>query len=357
MTTVVDAHCDAPSQMVLLRDFAVDNDFAQVDFPKMRRGAVSASFFAAYVPAELQGGEATDHARKLLDETARQVKRNADTVAFAHCADEVYSNQNAGLTSVLLGIENGSALQEDYGLLKEFFERGVRYVTLTHSADNQIGDSCTGKGTWGGLSPFGKRLVPEMNRSHMMIDVAHAADSTIRGVLALSERPIAYTHGACRALASHKRNLPDELIRGIAERGGVVCISIYPSFLDDDFVKTLADSGLEAKMDVEDEFARDPTDPAKRAAWEAVQRELQALPRPGVGRVADHIQHAVKVAGVEHVGIGTDFDGIPVTVEGLEDISRFPVLWDELRRRGFSDHDIELIAGKNLLRVLEDVQK
>lgn len=354
---VLDSHCDAPSQMVRLRDFSRDNAFAQVDFPKMVRGGVDASFFAAYVPAAKEGQAATDWARKLLDETDRQVAACAGRVAYARCAGGVRRNRKAGLTSVLLGIENASALQESFDLLNEFYRRGVRYVTLTHSADNQVGDSCTGVGTWGGLSPFGKRLVPEMNRRRMLIDVAHSADSTIRDVLALSERPIAYTHGACRALASHRRNLPDELIRGIAERGGVVSISIYPPFLDDGFVRTLAESGLEKKLSVEDAFIQDPADAAKRAAWEAVQRELQALPRPGIGRVVDHIEHAVSVAGIDHVGIGTDYDGIEVTVAGLEDISCFPRLWDEMRRRGFSQRDIDRIAGKNFLRVLTAVRK
>ena len=355
--TVVDAHCDAPSQMVRLRDFGRDNAFAQVDFPKMVRGGVDAAFFAAYVPARLQGAEATAHAQRLLDETERQVAACADRVAFARCADGVRRNRLAGKTSVLLGIENASALQESFELLRAFYKRGVRYVTLTHSADNQVGDSCTGNGTWGGLSPFGKRLIPEMNRCRMMIDVAHSAASTIRDVLALSAKPIAYTHGACSALASHPRNLSDELIRGIADGGGVVCISIYPPFLSDDFVRTLAVSGLEEKMGVEDEFIRDPADPRKRAAWEAVQRELQGLPRPGMERVADHIEHAVSVAGIGHVGIGTDYDGIEVTVAGLEDISCFGRLWEVLRKRGFSQRDLALIAGKNLLRVLKENRK
>ncbi len=354
---VLDAHCDAPSQMVRLRDFGVDNAFAQVDFPKMRRGQVDASFFAAYVPARLQGQAATDYANRLLDECFRQVSQNADAVAFARCSGGVRRNRKAGLNSVILAIENASAIQEDFGLLKTFYRRGVRYITLTHSADNQVGDSCTGVGTWGGLSPFGKTLVPEMNRCRMLIDVAHAADTTICDVLALSSRPVAYTHGGCRALASHRRNLPDELIRGIAEAGGVVCISIYPPFLSDDFVRTLAESGLEEKMSVEDAFIADPADPAKRAAWEAVQLELQALPRPGVDRVADHIEHAVSVAGIDHVGIGTDYDGIEVTVAGLEDISRFPALWDELRRRGFSARDLTRLAGANLLRLLTAIRK
>ncbi|MCR4860369.1 MAG: dipeptidase [Bacteroidales bacterium] len=357
MMVVLDAHCDAPSQMLRLRDFALDNAFAQVDFPKMVRGQVDASFFAAYVPASLEGEAATAYARRLLDEVDRQVAANAGRVAYARCADGVRRNRKAGMTSVLLGIENASALQESFELLREFHKRGVRYVTLTHSADNQVGDSCTGKGTWGGLSPFGKRLIPEMNRRRMMIDVAHASDDTIRDVLELSEKPIAYTHGACRALASHRRNLPDELIRGIAERGGVVCISIYPPFLDDGFVRTLAASGLEEKLSVEDAFIRDPGDARKRKAWEEVQRELQSLPRPGVGRVVDHIEHAVSVAGIEHVGIGTDYDGIEVTVRGLEDISSFPLIWDEMRSRGFSRSEVERVAGKNLLRVLKEVRK
>ena len=354
---VLDAHCDAPSQMVRLRDYGQDNAFAQVDFPKMASGGVNASFFAAYVPASLVGQAATDHASRLLDEAVRQVAACPDRVALARCAGGVRRNSRAGLTSVLLGIENASALQESFELLHQFHKRGVRYVTLTNSADNQVGDSCTGQGTWGGLSPFGRTLIPEMNRRRMLIDVAHSADTTIRDVLALSERPVAYTHGACRALSGHRRNLPDELIRGIAEGGGVVCISIYPPFLDEEFVRTLTASGLEEKMKVEDAFIQDPADPAKRAAWEAVQRELQALPRPGIGRVVDHIEHAVSVAGIDHVGIGTDYDGIEVTAAGLEDIGSFYKLWDEMRARGFSRSEISRIAGGNFLRVLSAVRK
>src|SRR5574344_1621528 len=261
---VLDAHCDAPSQMYRFRDFGKDNITGQVDFPKMKRGKVDSSFFAAYVPASLEGDAATDYAMALLDVATRQVEANADTVSFAHCAAGVRRNRAAGKTSVLLGLENASAFQHSFDILRRFYRMGVRYVTLTHSADNQVGDSCTGKGTWGGLSPFGKDLVKEMNHIGMMIDLAHAADSTMRDVLSISARPVAYTHGCCRALASHRRNISDELIRGIAESGGVVCMSIYPSFLDDDFVKVLAASGLEDKMCVEDEFIKDPRNPERR---------------------------------------------------------------------------------------------
>lgn len=354
---VVDAHCDSPSQMLRLRDFSVDNKFAQVDFPKMKKGGVSASFFAAYVPASKQGEEARAYAHSLLDALDVQVKANADKVAYARCASGVGRNKAAALTSILIGLENASAIGESFEYLKEFYKRGVRYVTLTHSADNQVGDSCTGKGSWGGLSPFGKELIVEMNRIGMMIDLAHASDATMRDVLELSRKPVAYTHGCCRALASHRRNISDELLKAIADGGGVSCMSIYPCFLDDDFVKTLDASGLEEKMWIEDEFIKDPSDPVKRAAWEELQMQLNSLARPTVSKVVDHIDHAVAVAGIEHVGIGTDYDGIEVTAAGLESIADFSLLWDEMKSRGYARKELEMVAGKNLLRVLKEVRR
>ena len=358
--TVLDAHCDAPSQMLRLRDFGKDNSHAQVDFPKMLRGGVNASFFAAYVPASLSGEEATRYADKLLDVTEKQVLSNPCSAALASSASAVVRNGRRGLVSVLRGIENASALDgtdDPAVLLRHFYGRGVRYITLTHSADNRYADSCTGDGRWGGLSPLGRGLISEMNRIGMLIDLAHASDATMRDVLELSRVPVAYTHGCCRALASHRRNISDELMRGIAEGGGVVCMSIYPCFLDDDFVRVLADSGLELKYEVEDEFIKDPSDPLKRAAWHELLDELAALPRPSVSRVVDHIEHAVAVAGVGHVGLGTDYDGIEVTASGLEDISKFPAVFDEMRRRGFSRSEISKIAGGNFLRVLKEVKK
>lgn len=351
---VLDAHCDAPSQMLRLRDYGKDNSHAQVDFPKMRRGGVDASFFALYVPAYMQGEQATEYAWRLLDEVDRQVSGNSDIVAYARCASSVLRNRSDGRLSVILGIENASAIGESFELLKEFYKRGVRYITLTHSADNQVGDSCTGVHTWGGLSPFGRELIPEMNRRRMMIDLAHSSDDTMRDVLSLSSKPVAYTHGCCRALASHKRNISDEMIRAIADGGGVVCMSIYPCFLDDDFVGVLERSSLEQKMWVEDEFIKSPSDPDKIKAWNALQDELSSLPRPGVQRVVDHIEHAVNVAGIEHVGIGTDYDGIEVCPAGLEDISHFPMIWEEMRKRGFGKREISMIAGDNFLRVMRD---
>lgn len=354
---LIDAHCDSPSQMMRLRDFSLDNDWGQVDFPKMRKGGVDASFFAAYVPSSKQGSEATQHAIALLDVLDKQMSSPDARAAYARCASGVRRNKAAGLTSVLIGLENASAIEESFELLKYFYKRGVRYITLTHSADNQVCDSCTGNNSWGGLSPFGKELIPEMNKIGMMIDLAHSSDATMWDVLNLSRKPVAYTHGCCRALASHKRNISDDLLRALADNGGVACMSIYPCFLDDEFVKLLDESGLEEQMWIEDEFIKDPSDVRKRSAWIELQQELNSLKRPGISRVADHIEHAIAVAGVEHVGIGTDYDGIEVTAEGLENISLFPSLWTELKKRGLSQKELNLIAGGNLLRVLKEVRK
>lgn len=359
MMTILDAHCDAPSQMLRLRDFGKDNPGVQVDFPKMRRGGVSASFFAAYVPASLRGADATRHAESLLDACTGQVGENSDYVSIARTAEEVRSNCAEGRISVMLGIENASALEggDAFELLGHFLGRGVRYITLTHSADNLVCDSCSGEGRWGGLSPLGKDLVQEMNRVGMLVDLAHSSEKTMRDVLELSSAPLAYTHGCCSALSAHRRNISDEIIRGIAQGGGVVCMSIYPLFLDCGFEKTLETSGLDENMCLEDEFIKDPSNPRKRAAWEEVLHELSLLERPTISKVVDHIEHAISVAGIEHVGIGTDYDGIEVTASGLEDISKLPMVFAEMRRRGYSESDVEMVAGGNLLRLLDEVER
>ena len=353
---VLDAHCDAPSQMYRLRDFSRDNDHAQVDFPKMKRGGVDASFFALYVPASKEAVPAREYALALLAETRRQVLANPGTVRFATSAEEVKKNKSEGLISILLGLENGTPLLGADGTLEYLYEAGVRYVTLTHSADNALCDSCTGKGSWGGLSPRGREIVREMNRIGMLVDVAHSSDDTVRDCLRLSRAPIAYTHGCCRALASHRRDLPDALIREIGRSGGVVGMSIYPPFLSDAFVRILDESGLREKESLEDAFIRNPADPAARRAWFEVMDELAALPRPGVEKVVDHIEHAMEMAGPGHVGIGTDYDGIEVTAKGLETVASLGLVFGEMRRRGWSETEISGVAGGNFLHLLDDVR-
>ena len=351
---VLDSHCDTPSQIHRLRNLALDNDHAHVDFPKLRRGGVDGSFFALYVPSSLDTADAFAYADTLLSDVSGTVHENPDKARFATSAAEAYINKEQGLFSVFLGLENGSAIGESFDRLKYFYDNGIRYVTLCHSADNQICDSCASPvKRWGGLSPFGKELVSEMNRMGMLIDVSHASDDTFYDVLEYSTAPVVATHSCCRALADHPRNMTDEMIRNLAASGGVIQINFYPLFLDTSFARTLASSGLsESGEAVENAFIADPADPAKRKAWYSVMDSLQALPRPSLERIADHIDHVVEIAGINHVGIGSDFDGIAVTPEGLEDVSMLPNLFDELRRRGYTDSDLAKIASENFFRCL-----
>lgn len=354
---VLDSHCDTPSQILRLRDLALDNDHAHVDFPKLKRGGVDGAFFALYVPASLEGEEAYEYACRLLDCVNSTLAANSDKAGMAVDGSQAVTNKENGLFSVFMGLENGSPIGNSLDRLRFFHDSGVRYMTLCHSADNQICDSCASSHKkWGGLSPFGREVVAEMNRLGMLIDVSHISDDSFWDVLKYSKAPVAATHSCCRALADHPRNMTDDMIRAMADAGGVIQINFYPLFIDDKFASILKESGIEERNEgVEAQFIACPSDPVKRAAWNAVQDELKALPRPSYKRVVDHIDHAVSIAGIDHVGIGSDFDGIEVTPDGLEDISYMPLVFDEMRSRGYSEEDIEKIAGGNFLRLLKCV--
>lgn len=350
---VLDSHCDTPSQIVRLRDLSFDNDHSQVDFPKLKKGGVDACFFALYTPAKLTLDAGRLYVEEMLQAVDNTLLKNKEIASLTVSAREVLENQQNGRFSLCLGLENGSPIGESFEQLDSYFSRGIRYVTLTHSQHNQIGDSCTPKtAQWGGLSPFGKELVEKMNELGMLVDISHTSSLTTRDALDVSSKPIIASHSSCQSLCEHPRNLSDALIRSIAERGGVVQIAFYPEFLDASFSKTLRKGGLyDWACDIEDEFIAHPEDTAKRTAWYQALDRLQALERPSYCRVVDHIEHAIRVGGVEAVGLGSDFDGICVTPQGLEDISCMPLIFEELSRRGWAWSDIEKIAGQNFLRV------
>lgn len=350
---VLDSHCDTPSQILRLRDLAKDNGHAHVDFPKLKRGGVDGAFFALYIPADLSETEAYIHASRLLSGVRNVLKTHSDKARLTRSRAEAYENQNAGLFSLFLGLENGAALGNSPDRIEEFYDAGVRYITLCHSKDNQICDSCADGRRWHGLSPFGKDVVRTMNRMGMLVDVSHISDMAFYDVLETSSRPVVATHSCCRALADHPRNMTDHMIRSLAEAGGVIQINFYPLFLDSGFKKILEDSGImKYGEDIESEFIADPADPAKRAAWNKVQDELNALMRPSFRRIADHIDHVVSLVGIDHVGLGSDYDGIEVTPAGMEDISMMPRLFDELRSRGYKEGDLSRIASENFFRLL-----
>lgn len=355
---ILDSHCDTPSQILRLRDLSLDNELAQVDYPKLKKGNVDGAFFALYIPADMDTDDAKSYLLRLMGGVKRTLAENPDKAALAVSMSQAVENKSKGLFSIFLGLENGSPLgdsEESFELLQKLYDAGVRYVTLCHSRHNQICDSCactTPK--WGGLSPFGKRLVAEMNRIGMLVDVSHISDSSFYDVLACSTKPVVATHSSCRSLAGHPRNMTDDMIRELAARGGVIQINFYPVFLDSDFASRLSSSGIaERGESIEAEFIADPANIEKRQAWNAVQRELLALERPSYKLIADHIDHVVSLVGVDHVGIGSDYDGIEITPDGMEDVSMMPKLFDELRTRGYSEEDLTKIAGGNFFRVLE----
>lgn len=301
------------------RDLSIDNEVAHVDFPKLRAGGVDGAFFAIYIPADLEGEEALNHAESLLSCIEDTLAAHSDRAALATNAEQAYTNRDRGLFSVFLGLENGSPIGNSLEVLSWFYSRGVRYMTLCHSRDNLICDSCASKvKRWHGLSPFGREVVAEMNRLGMLVDVSHVSDETFYDVLKYSSKPVVATHSCCRALADHPRNMTDDMIRALAEKGGVIQINFYPVFLDDSFH----------------------------------EEDMHTAPRPSYKRIVDHIDHVASLVGIDHVGIGSDFDGIDVAPEGLENISMMPKVFEEMRRRGYSENDIAKVASENFLNVL-----
>ena len=307
---VLDSHCDTPSEIYRGRNVAMDNNNAHVDFPKLKRGGVDGAFFALYISADRNDEEALDYALKLYDCMDATLKANAHQAVLTVSEEQAYANKEKGLFSVFLGLENGSPIGKSLDILRDFYAKGIRYMTLCHSENNEICDSCaTTEKRWHGLSPFGREVVAEMNRLGMIVDVSHISDEAFYDVLECSTRPVVATHSCCRALASHPRNMTDDMIRALAAKGGVIQINFYPYFLVD---------GYE-----------------------------EGQPAPSYKVVADHIDHVVNLVGINHVGIGSDFDGIEVAPERLEDISKMPLLFEELRRRGYSQEDLDKIASGN----------
>ncbi len=355
---ILDSHCDTPSQIHRLRDLSLDNPYAHVDFPKLKRGGLDGVFFAIYVPASLDSQEAYVYANTLINQVDQSLKANSEIAIKTYSTKEAFKNKKNNKISIFLGLENGSAIGESFDLLNSFYNKGVRYLTLCHSSHNLICDSCAPNvPKWGGLSPFGSGLITEMNKLGMLVDVSHISDESFYDVIKLSKAPVVATHSCCRALANHPRNMTDDMIKALAKNGGVIQVNFYPVFLDDGFSIVLNESGLEKKSEfIEEAFINNPEDSAKREAWYKVLDELSALRRPSYKRIVDHIDHIVSLVGIDYVGLGSDFDGIAVTPYGMDDISQYPKIFLELENRGYSYEEIKKIVGGNFLRVLQEVE-
>jgi membrane dipeptidase len=373
-TPLIDGHNDLPweirerfkGQFTQL-DLRTDNsrqkgDAGQpalmTDIPRLRAGMVGAQFWSVWIPVSVRGFEAVQMTLEQIDLVKRMAAQYPNDFAMAYTAGDIRRIHKARKIASLIGIEGGHQINDSLAVLRQFYDAGARYMTLTHSTNTAWADSATDAPKHAGLTAFGVEVVHEMNRLGMLVDLSHVSPDTMKAALAASSAPVIYSHSSARALVDHPRNVPDDILRALASNGGIVMVNFAPSYVSEARNHWEADRAAEQ--------ARYDTPPfgglyigqperahAALAAWEAQH------PRPvtTLAQVADHVEYVAKIAGIDHVGIGSDFDGIPDGPVGLEGVDRYPALLEELMRRGWSDRDIGKLAGENLLRVMASAEQ
>ncbi|HXV74383.1 MAG TPA: dipeptidase [Sphingomonadales bacterium] len=357
---IVDTHVDLPYRLEEggWEDVSVPTLKGDFDYPRAREGGLNAPFMSIYTPADLgDGAEATANAERLIDLMEKVVASAPDKFALAYSPDEVEHNFAAGLISLPLGMENGSPIAGELANLQHFYDRGIRYITLTHSKSNHISDSSyDANKQWGGLSPFGEEVVREMNRLGIMVDISHVSDEAFWDALAISEAPLIASHSSLRHFTPGlERNMSDEMVKALAGKGGIIMIN-FGSF----FLTEAAHQAGEAYDGAYEAYRAgrglDDT-PEAKAAFEAEFYGEAGYPYATLEDVLDHFDRAIEVAGVDHVGIGSDFDGVEDTLPiGLKDVSQYPNLIEGLLRRGHSEEDVRKILSGNILRVWREVE-
>jgi membrane dipeptidase len=335
------------------------------DLRRMKAGGLTAEFFSIYVdhsyidqrPSE--GGPAARRALDMIDTVYQQVRRHPDQIEMAYTAADIRRAKTDGKIAALMGIEGGHAIEDSLHTLRMFYKLGVRYMTLTHTNTNDWADSSgdisdAAVKHHNGLTDFGRQVVLEMNRLGMMVDISHVADKTFYDVIEVSRAPIIASHSSARALADQPRNMTDEMLRAVGKNGGVVMVNFYDGFLDP---KKVEFSKREIAIE-NDLFKKYPGNPKKVQEEMDAWRAARDQGRSALSLLIDHIDHIAKVAGIDHVGLGSDFDGVPFTglPEGMEDISKLPNITYELMKRGYSDPDIKKVLGENFLRVMTEVE-
>src|ERR1051325_11494419 len=356
-TVTVDTHADTPSEyMEHPFDLSMAQTHGHFDYARMKAGGLDAVFFAAYVPAKYANKGAAAYCMKIMETIHEMADGYPTLVRFATSTADIRQAQREHRRAILIGIEGGHAIEDSLELLRAFYRFGARYMTLTHTNTNNWADSSGDEPKHNGLTPFGKQVVLEMNRLGMLVDVSHVSDKTFYDAVAVSKAPVIASHSSARAIAHHPRNMDDDMLRAIAKNGGVVDVNFYPVFLSDEVWKASKDRDETLKPQIAELKAKYPDEGADFDA--AVRKLMDAHPLPNVSYtvIVDHIDHIAKVAGVDHVGIGSDFDGIPNTPSGMEDVGHLPAIRAELKRRGYSDADVRKIMGENFMRVFAEVE-
>jgi membrane dipeptidase len=318
------------------------------DIPRMRRGGVGAQFWSVYVPSSLAGQQAVTATLEQIDIVHRMMARYPEDFELALTADDVQRIFAAGKIASLIGMEGGHSIDSSLGALRMFARLGARYMTLTHSKNTPWADSATDTPEHGGLTAFGEDVIREMNRLGMLADLSHVSEETMEDVLRVTRAPVIFSHSSTRALCGHPRNVPDAILRQLPKNGGVVMVSFVPQFT------TPEASAWDSALEVEQARLQKLSPKDEAAVKAGIGAWMAAHPRPTVtvAQVADHIDHVRKVAGIDHVAYGSDFDGITSAPSGLEDVSMFPALTAELLRRGYTELEVKKVLGLNLLRVM-----
>jgi membrane dipeptidase len=356
---LIDGHNDLPwrirAEVTPPRDVAAydlrQHTSGHTDLARLAEGQVGAQFWSVYVPGEVKDSGYARIQLEQIDIARRIISQYPDRLALALTAADIEREFRQHRIASLIGMEGGHAIENSLGALRVYYGLGARYMTLTHNVTTDWADAALDSARHGGLTPFGREVVLEMNRLGMLVDLSHVSPGTMSAALDVTEAPVIFSHSAARALVDHPRNVPDSILRKLPANGGIVMVTFVPAFVSAE--AAVVDLRHMAR---EKELKQTVSDTAeRRRALEAWDRD-NPQPRATLAQVADHIDHIRQVAGADHVGIGSDFDGIDHVPIGLEDVSHFPDLFAELARRGWSDADLAKLAGRNLLRVLHQAE-
>jgi membrane dipeptidase len=358
---VVDTHDDTTQRFLDGKfDLGARSSKGSIDIPRMREGNLSAIFFSIWIPSKVTGPEAVNRAMVQIDAVREQVRKHPDDLVLATTAADIREARKQGKIAALMGVEGGHMINSDLGVLRSFAALGVRYMTLTHSGNDEWADSSTDKAEHNGLTAFGKDVVREMNRLGMMVDISHVSDKTFYDALEVSKAPLIASHSSCRAICDAPRNMTDQMIKDLAVKGGVIQINYHVGFLSQEF-RNAEKVNPEINKAISAEVMKlcGDNEGCQLIEGDRITRqyvEQGKLPRVDYTKIIEHIDHAVKVAGVEHVGLGSDFDGANMPY-GMEDATRLPAITEALLKKGYSEGDVKKILGENTLRVMLEVER
>jgi membrane dipeptidase len=356
---LIDGHNDLPWAMrqgvgydFSKRDIRHDQPSLMTDIPRLRKGGLGAQFWSVYVPASLAGDSAVTATMEQIDAVYEMLRRYPDDFALALTADDVERVFRSGRIASMIGMEGGHSINSSLATLRMFYQLGARYMTLTHGSNTPWADSATDSPKLGGLSEFGEAVVREMNWLGMLVDLSHVSPETMEDVLRVTQAPVIFSHSSARALCDVPRNVPDQILRKLPGNDGVVMVTFVPGFISPQVARHSALAGEQARS-LQRRHGGDPA--AVQAAMDR-WRKANPAPKATLSQVADHIDHIRATAGIDHIGIGSDFDGISSVIAGLENVSTYPDLTAELLHRGYSDEDIKKILGLNVLRVMRKAE-